>query len=531
MNYNKFIKISCFSVLLIFSTSCDKDFLETIPKGNISNSTFWKTKQDAEVATNNLYNYLYDLEIFQWDAMSDISAADISSHGLTEIMYARGDQQSDNPYGERIWDDSYKGIRAVNDVLANIDKVESIDPLLLAQFKGEARFIRSYIYTYLVMFFGDVPLITEPLGIEEARNLPRTNKEDIWDFVEDEFQTISGDLLVSYNNTNKGRITQGAALAMKTRAMLWAGRYLEAKNAAKTIIDTENYELYPNYETLFSYQAENNTEVILDKQFIKDTYSNNVFHVLAPFSQNSSTSDFYPSGNMIDAYEMDNGLAIDDPTSTFDPSNPYNDRDPRLSYSVFVHGDLLPDGTIYDPRPNFGGRDDINLGFQTTGTGFNIKKYVNQQDLSDTQNNGINIILIRYADVLLMYAESKIELNEIDQSVYDAINDIRERNDVNMPQIGTGLSQQELREIVRHERLVELAFEGLRLFDIKRWQIAPDVMNGKIPGLTYTDNNDDLQTYYMTDYQRAFSAPRDYLWPIPQKEMEINPNYVQNTGY
>jgi len=528
---NKKIGIFSFFFAFIALVGCEKDFLQTEPLDNVSNTIFWQTQEDAEIATNNLYNYLYDTEIFEWESITDIVAADISSHGLTEIMYARGQQQSDNPYGERMWDYSYNGIRATNDVLHNIDQVQNISPELLSRLKGEARFIRAYLYSYLIMFYGDVPLIIQPLGIEESKSLSRTNKEEVWNFIATELQEISDDLPVSYNNANTGRITKGAALAMKSRAMLWAERYTEAKVAAKAVIDLNQYSLYPSYENLFTYDAENNQEVILDKQFIRDTYSNNVFFRIAPNSQNSATSDYYPTANIVNAYETGQGLSIDDPNSGYDPRNPYENRDPRLDYSIFVYGDELPNGQTYDPRPGYGGPDEVTRSFETTGTGFNIEKYVTTDDLSDPQNSGLNIILFRYAEVLLNFAEAKIELNELDQEVYTAINNVRQRADVNMPPIQSGLSIEVLRETVRHERLVELAFEGSRFFDIRRWGIAHEVMNGQIPGLTYLSQDGELKTYYVTDYELSFNPLRDYLWPIPQKEMELNPNYEQNPGY
>ncbi|HLR31430.1 MAG TPA: RagB/SusD family nutrient uptake outer membrane protein, partial [Fodinibius sp.] len=201
-------------------------------------------------------------------------------------------------------------------------------------------------------------------------------------------------------------------------------------------------------------------------------------------------------------YEMKNGMEIDEQGSGYDPSNPYDNRDPRLRYSMFVYGDELPDGQTYDPRPGLGGADDIMRSFTTTSTGFNIKKYVNDEDLADPTNCGINIILQRYAEILLTYAEAKIELGEIDQSVYNAINEVRQREDVMMPVIdNTGQSQNELREIVRHERKVELAFEGLRYFDIRRWEIAPEVMNGPIRGITSVQNTyADQSDWEVTDF-------------------------------
>src|SRR5699024_5785160 len=155
-----------------------------------------------------------------------------------------------------------------------------------------------------------------------------------------------------------------------------------------------------------------------------------------------------------DTYQMKNGKDITDPNSGFDPMNPYSNRDPRLRYTIFVKGDTLPNGDIYNPLPGSGTPDAIGYAENSTPTGFNVKKYVNEQDLVEQDNGGINIIFMRYAEVLLIYEEAKIEADQIDQSVLDAINKVRQRPDVDMPPIKT-TSQKELRGIVRNERLRE----------------------------------------------------------------------------
>jgi hypothetical protein len=311
--------------------------------------------------------------------------------------------------------------------------------------------------------------------------------------------------------------------------MLYAGRYQDAADAAKAVMDLKVYSLYASYDNLFSYAAENNSEVILDIQFVDDTYSNNIFNVLAQSSMNSR-SLYVPTKNLVDAYEMTNGLPITDAASGFDPMNPYANRDPRLGYSVFLPGDVLPNGKVFNPKPNSTTGDAVGSTFVVSPTGFNLEKYVNAEDLGNPSNCGINLILMRYAEILLTYAEAKIELNQIDASVYDAINEVRQRPDVNMPVITTGKSQDELRQIVRHERLVELAFEGLRFFDIRRWKIAADVMPGKVYGMTYIDTTGSLQTVEVTAWENFFSA-RNYLWPVPQVERELNPGLGQNPDW
>lgn len=324
-------------------------------------------------------------------------------------------------------------------------------------------------------------------------------------------------------------MTKGAALGLKARAMLFAGRYQEAAAAAKAVMDLKVYQLYPSYKNLFSYAAENNKEVIMDIEFMPDVYSNNIFALLAPKSVNAN-SKWVPTKNIVDMYEMNNGLSISDTASGFDPYNPYVNRDPRLRYSVFVPGDTLPNNKIFDSYPDSKTGDAVGSSFVVSPTGFNIKKYVNKEDLADPSNCGINIILMRYAEILLTYAEAKIELNQIDGSVYDAINAVRQRPDVNMPVITDGKTQDELRQIVRHERTVEFAFEGRRFFDIHRWKIADQVMPGKVYGMTYVDDSGTLQTVEVPGWTQVW-LDKDYLWPIPQKEIELNSNLTQNPGW
>lgn len=334
----------------------------------------------------------------------------------------------------------------------------------------------------------------------------------------------------SYGAADKGRVTKGAALALKARADLFAGRYQLAAEAADQVMKL-GYGLYEFYQKLFTYAAENNKEVTLDKQFIKDSYFHNIFFDIAPYSQKNSNSNYVLTKALVDAYQTIDGKSINDPTSGFDPYNPYLRRDPRLRFSVFLDGDVLPGGQVFKPNPNSGTADAVGSTYIASTTGFNIKKYINNEDYANPTNCGINIILLRYAEVLLTYAEAKIELNQLDQSMYDAINAVRnKRDDVKLPSILGNRTQAELREIVRQERKVELAFEGLRLFDIRRWKIAENVMNGPVYGITYV-NNGQLVTVQSVAFNRVFDKSRHYLWPIPQKEANLNPNLIQNPNW
>lgn len=521
------IKIIFAASCVFFLAACSKDLLETIPNDRISTEIFWKTDKDAILAANAVYSYLEGVSIFSWDGMSDIGHTNVPFS--VNAVIERGQMDVQNNIVLDQWQDNYAGIRSANAFLGNVDKVKTVNTELIERLKGEVRTLRAYLYLRLASLFGDVPLVTTEITLEESRNLLRTPVSEVWDFIAKEL-TEAASVLPNVQK-EKGRITKGAALSLKARAMLYAARYPEAAEAARQVMDLNVYELYPSYENLFTYAAENNVEVVLNKEFVKDTYRNNVFGNMAPYSQQASNSSFVPLKKLVDSYQMTNGKDISDPASGFDPHNPYKNRDPRLKYSIFTIGDELPDGKIYNSKPESGTADAVGFTYLATTTGFNVKKYINKEDLAQPSNCGINIILLRYAEVLLTYAEAKIEAGQLDQTVLEAINKVRQRADVNMPPITQIGSQEEMRKIVRKERMVELAFEGLRYIDIRRWKIAEDVIPGKLYGMTYTDADGELKTIQIQSFEKTFDKSRDYLWPIPQKERELNRKLTQNPNW
>ncbi len=507
-------------------SSCSKELLETLPNDRLSEDIYWKTENDAKLAVNSLYTFLDGVSALSWDAATEIAHSNQLANSLTFVELGTYDIANAKVLAE--WSAGFNGIRAANYFLENVDKVTGANPDNIARFKAEARVLRAYQYIKLAGFFGDVPLLTATVSLEEAGKLTRTPVEQIWDFVDTELAAAAQVLPPSYPAADRGRITSGAAWALKARADLWAGRYQLAIDAAEMV---QGYSLYPSYADLFKYVAENNVEVVLDKQFIKNNYQNNVFAVLSPFSQLNGASMYVPTRAMVDAYETADGKKITDPGSGYDPLQPYNNRDPRLRFSIYVDGDILPSGIVFEPAPNSGGPDAIGATFVNSTTGFNIRKYINPEDYATPSNSGINIILLRYAEVLLTLAEAKIELNQLDASVYDAINTVRNgRTDVKMPSIGNELTQEELREIVRQERTVELAFEGLHLFDIRRWKTAELVMPGPVLGMDYLDNG-ELKTVVVAGVNRSFDKRRHYLWPIPLTEINLNGNLSQNPDW
>lgn len=523
-----YISFMAFSVATVF-TGCKKDILDTVPNDRISSEIYWKTESDVRNAVNAIYPSLDAVNLFNLDGVSDIGHT--NTVFTAEYNIENGSYDATHSRIQTEWNVGYRGICLANTVLDNINKVVSTNTTLINQFKGEARALRAYFYMKLVGLYGDVPLITTTISPAEGKAVVRTTASVVWDFIDKELTDAAALLPVTYAAADKGRVTQGAAWALKARADIWAGRYAAASTAAKQVMDLNVYSLLPEYGKLFTYANENSPEMIFDKQFLAGTYAHNAFAFMGPYSQKSSSSNFVPVKALVDLYTMKNGKAITDPTSGFDPKNPYLNRDPRLRFTMYVDGDALPSGILFSPTPGGGGADEVGKTQYNTTTGFSLKKYCSAEDYAAPGNSGLNFILIRYAEVLLTYAEAKIEQNQIDATVLDAINKVRTRSDVGLPALAAGLSQAEMRAAVRQERVVELAWEGWHLFDIRRWKTAETVMPGKVYGMTYYNSSGIPVMVEVPSVGRSFSATKHYLWPIPQKERILNPALGQNPGW
>jgi len=534
-------KIIFFLFSSLLFVGCE-NVLETIPTDRLSSEVYWKSDKDAEYAANAVYRFLESpVTLLGRDAMSDIARATFETSDETKVEASIADPQTN--IFQNNWNDLYRGIRACNDYMANVGNITPTNEALVNQYTSEVRTLRCYFYSRLVMLFGDVPLIKVPIGISESKTLTRTPVSEIYEFIYTEISDA-----VQYlpeTTTEKGRVTKGAAHGILARTMLYAAGnvtgtdnqsalyYQRAREAADAIISSGVYSLFPSYEELFSYANENNQEIIFDKQFMKDVYSNSVMNNFGAVSLGNNGSMMSPTANLVDAYETKNGRKIsDDPA--YDPKNPYQDRDPRLKYSVYVPEDILPNGSIYDSRPGWSSSADvIGASYQASKTGFLPKKYINAEDIGQSNRNncGINTIILRYAEILLVAAESRIELNiELDVAL-KYINEIRLRQDVNMPALEDLNSQAELRDAVRHETLIELALEGNRFFDVRRWRIAEEVCNmDHVIGMSYVDKDTGELKTVVTDYRKKFTS-RDYLWPIPYNERQLIPTLTQNSGW
>jgi hypothetical protein len=328
-------------------------------------------------------------------------------------------------------------------------------------------------------------------------------------------------LPLKYSSSDVGRATKGAALALKARVLLYEASPLlnpsgdknkwkaaaDAANAVISMAKDAGYGLFPDYRGLFLPQNENNKEVIFDVQFIYPLEGNSFDLIDRQYNSNA------PLLGLAEAYEMQaTGLPITNPLSGYDPNNPYKGRDPRLYATIVYPGDTYM-GSVVD-----------NKRFAITGYGMEkysiytaAKPAAGTADLKAGQSY-TNYIVLRYADILLMYAEAENEYAGPDPSVFSAVNAVRER--AGMPDLPVTLSQDGMRDAIRHERRVEFAGEGYYYNDIRRWKTAEVVMNATI----YKYDHTKIET-------RQFDPARDYYWPIPQAQLDLNPKLKQNPNY
>ena len=508
--------------------SCKKDVLETIPNDRVSSEIYWKTEADARYAVNSIYANLDATNLFVLDGITEIGHT--NTVFTVEYNIENGTYDASHSRIQTEWQTAYRSIFLANYVLENIDKIKTTNTALINQFKSEARVLRAYAYMKLAGLYGDVPLIKTTITTADGLAATRTKVAEVWSFINKELTEASALLPNSFSGADRGRVTKGTALALKARAALWSGDFATASAAAKSVMDLNVYNLIAEYGKLFTYANENSVEVVFDKQFLVGTNTHNAFSFMGPYSQKSSGSTFVPTKDLADLYTMKNGKAITDATSGFDPKSPYTNRDPRMRFTMYVDGDALPSGIPFKPVPGMGGGDEIGKTQYNTTTGFSLKKYVSAEDFANPGASGLNFILMRYAEVLLTYAEAKIEQNQIDATVYDAINKVRTRSDVGLPALVTGMTQAELRAAVRRERVLELAFEGIHLFDIRRWKTAQQVMTGTVRGITYYSGTTPV-TVLVPSVIKTFDPSKHYLWPIPQKEKTLNPALGQNPGW
>ncbi|NLR81356.1 RagB/SusD family nutrient uptake outer membrane protein [Chitinophaga eiseniae] len=527
MKATKYLYISIFILAGIVAplSSCQK-VLDQNPTDQLSSGTFWKTANDFKLGLAACYNTIQDYYlssgIQDLDGISDngVSVFSYNNEQLINQGITVSSHATDNWY---IW--GYQRLATYNIFLANLNKYTGNDMSKadMANLEAQVKLLRAMEYYRLWVFYGAVPLVTEPLTLE-TQMVPKSDAESIFKQVVADCDFAIANLPDQDFWGSQGHVTKSAALMVKARAYLYHGFDASGKAVAgdmntvatltSQIINSGKYSLGKYYRGLFSHvlgQQENNPEYLFAAFYLAP---NNSKYGLWGFL--ISTMQFYwqsvhPLPSLLDAYEFSNGDPYNPQDPRVDKKYLFRNRDPRMAQTVCRDTVHWEDGSI-----------DLIGAAKTAYIPYLYWKSCDKEEVVanggvNTQKTGVPntayVPLMRYAEVLLTHAEAVNEVSGPNGQVYQDVNAVRAR--ANMPPLPAGLSQDQMRQRIRNERRVELAFEGFRYFDIKRWRIAGQVLNGTYDGLV----------------NRVFTSPKNYLYPLPEQEIHVNTALKQNPDY
>lgn len=542
------------------------------PLSEGSSENWYSTETEIEMALKDLYR-----EVF-WP-MDEESWTDDYVYRESNHALLNGTFNGQSWEVTSLWTNQYKAIARANTILSNMEKAQElgISEKKIKQYIAEACFARAAMYARLISHFGDVVYLTEVIDIETAFTIGRSPRQEIIPMVYQDFDIAAADLPVSYSGSSSQRATKGAAYALKARFALYNEDWAIAEQAAQACIDMKQYKLHTNYDHLFLTTTRNAEEsIFVIPRSIENKVSIGGGVVLNAITRNpGGWGAMDPSWDLLAAYTCSDGLPIDE-SPLFDSHNPFDNRDPRCAATIVAFGSRHL-GFDYDPHPdalevmNYNtGKMQKNNDTRTNAqyASFNAlvwKKGIDETWLENGKDADPDKIIIRYADVLLIYAEARIEQNKIDATVLDAINDVRARaygvtrEQVAQYPVVTVTDQTALRKILRTERRMEFAKEGLRYMDLVRWRLAEKALSTKNYGILYPASKlremvtnkglwfwpsvPQIDEDGIPDFSEMENAGqiavlaqrnwdnRQYLWPIPTKEILINLNLVQNPGY
>ncbi|MEO2064772.1 MAG: RagB/SusD family nutrient uptake outer membrane protein [Christiangramia sp.] len=545
----------------ILLSACEKDFLEITPTDRVSDAAILTDSTLFEAFVINRYlgvrltnkegdgslpGFGRGFEYAMWSSLTDES---IYNNDDNTWLIQQGQLSPENfGIAGTIWGRSYRSIREVNYALTNIEDLEmseSHKDLL----KAELHFIRAYRYHDLIRNYGQVVLVGDMVSqlgedFTDPSLFEKSSIQEGIDYAVSELDKAISVLPVEHSGSwQEGRATKGAAMGLKSRLLLYAAsplytggssdtqKWATAAQAAQDVMDLGVYSLYPDYQELFLTDG-SNSEYIFARY-----YNLNQLHTHLEIANGPNGYGGWggnvPLQNLVDDYEMADGTEFswNDPEKA---SDPYANRDPRFDQTILHNGSDYRGREVETFLP--GGLDspDGPSNWNTSKSGYYLRKFIDEElpiinpwGAAGTQN----WIYIRYGEILLNYAEAQNEANGPDESVYSAINKIRVR--AGMPELAAGLSQDEMREKIRHERRIELAFEEHRFYDVRRWMIANETANEPAQGIKITkDDNGDL-TYELKTALDGRSFEEQHYWlPIPRSEILASDGQLeQNPGY
>lgn len=532
----------------LFATSSCSDFLNTVPHDALSPSTTWKTEQDAEKFLVGCYNgWIDEGGIFYWDCTSDYGYSNFLWDGYQSI--GNGTMTAGLKEVAEYYD--FKKIRSCNDFLTNIENVPFADEAKKKDMIAQVKLMRAYDYFNKNWLYGGVPIIESYESREEAQ-VPRNTEAEVNKFIEDELDEAIP-MFMNDKATTRGYIDRATALAVKMRHALYYEKYDRAKEAAQAIIDMGKYKLDSDFLHIFTLAGRDSEEIIASAQYLENYDGNSSIGSMYN-NADGGWSAMVPSWYLVDDYEMNNGLTKEEAGDFYDPVHPFANRDPRMAMTIAFPGMdwEKEDGTIEILNTlNDSINDKKNINYangedNASKTGLTWGKYLLPlSQYADMWDTGACTILFRYAEVLLSYAEAENELNGPSDNVYGKLNLIRNR--VGMPSVDKAKysTKEKLRELIRRERSIEMAGEGLRRADILRWKddtgkmVAETVMPGNFLRPGGIINYNELDPYKRAEIipdsivlveSRGFAPHNRYL-PIPQTARDVNSKLDQNPNY
>lgn len=460
---------------------------------------------------------------------------------------------------DNVWDRYFAGIAKCCTLLENSNHINldisRLDPAKRVEYennlkdirmwRAEAHFLRAYFNFELLKRYGPIPIIKSTLDInKDYSDTPRPTMKEVVEFIANDCDMAADSLeLTPWRNMNDafGRATKGAALALKSRLLLYAASPLyvdfgdideankpsdatlwkAAADAAKAVIDLNQYELAPAYDDLFKNDFQNKEYIFVRRYPSNSDFEKSNFPV--SYGGKGGTN---PSQNLIDDYEMLDGTAFDwsDPVKA---AHPFENRDERLLATVLMNGVLFkgkriatyPGGADAMPNPN------------ATKTGYYLRKFLNENVNIQTGggSDGHVVPLFRLAEIYLNYAEALNEYDPTNPDIAVYLNKIRER--VSLPDVPSGLTQEQMRTLIHHERRVELAFEEHRFWDVRRWKVASSTLGATVKGVKITQDDAGNFTYSPVQVEQRVFQPKMYWYPIPQSEVLKLHHWEQNKGW
>ena len=463
-------------LMLLLLAGCKKEFLEKSPPDALTEVGFYNSAERAQLGVNAIYVSLQSAWSINLYRINDVPSGEVLLSNTVPLEYNNFTYFPALNQIHDTWRGLYEGVYRSNLAIANIPGINMAEALK-SQYVGEAKFLRALFYFDLVNIFGAVPLVTQPLPDTDASLIARTPVADVYKVIIADLLAAEAGLPVSHSGANLGRVTKGAAQALLGKVYLYNKDYANAEKYFLLVINSGKYGLMDNFQEVWHRSFENNKESIFEVQFAD----------IGGSGSNGRNGSYLPAVNGATG----SGLATKRAFDAFDPT------DPRRAMSIFRPGDSF--------APN------VSTALATfsavwSATGYAVKK--GMWPIMYVNSNGINYPIIRYADVLLMYAEAANELNKLTEA-RAAVNQIRARPSVNMPAItaaNTG-NKADMFKAINKERQVELMFEFIRFNDLRRWGLA-------------------LQELGPIGYQAKHA-----LFPIPQLELDINPKLTQNQGW